>query len=250
MLLLVMTAVSEPVLTGRVEKVTTKLVAVAEVTVPTAPLLKTTVLLPAVGLNPKPLIVMVVAVRAWLVVLAVTTGRTLAICTAEPLDAPLVVTIAVNDPANVGFVENDTVSDVAVAAVTVPTAPLLNTTVLLDAVVLKPVPVIVTVAALAARLPVELVTVTGTVATCTAVPLDLPLVVTTTVKLPAAGLVEKVTVSDVAVEEVTVPTAPLLKTTVLLAAVVLKPKPAIVIVVAELDRLALLLVTVGITLAT
>lgn len=64
MLLLVMTAVSEPVLTGRVEKVTTKLVAVAEVTVPTAPLLKTTVLLPAVGLNPKPLMVMVVAVRA------------------------------------------------------------------------------------------------------------------------------------------------------------------------------------------
>lgn len=77
-LLVVMTAVSEPVLTGLVEKVTTRLVAVAEVTVPTALLLNTTVLLAAVGLKPKPVIVIVFAVRARLVVLAVTTGRMVA----------------------------------------------------------------------------------------------------------------------------------------------------------------------------
>ena len=74
-----MTAVSEPALTGLVEKVTTKLVAVAEVTVPTAPLSNTTVLLAAVVLKPKPAMVIVLTVRARLVVLAVTTGRTLAI---------------------------------------------------------------------------------------------------------------------------------------------------------------------------
>ena len=62
-------------------------------------------------------------------------------------------------------------------------------------------------------------------------------------------MVENDTVSDVAVAAVTVPTAPLLKTTVLFAAVVLKPVPAIVIVFAELDKLEVLLVTVGVTVA-
>lgn len=75
------------------------------------------------------------------------------------------------------------------------------------------------------------------------------LVVTTAVKLPAAGLTENDTVSEVAVAEVTVPTAPLLNATVLFAAVVLKPVPAIVMVVAEFARLAVLLVTVGVTVA-
>ncbi len=75
-------------------------------------------------------------------------------------------------------------------------------------------PAIVTVFALAARLAVLLVTVTGTVATCTAVPLLTLLLVTMAVRLPAAGLVEKVTVSEVAVALVTVPTAPLFSTTV------------------------------------
>ena len=164
-LLLVIIAVSEPTLTGLVPNVTTRLVAVADVTVPVAPLLNTTVLLPAVVLNPKPLMVIVFAVRAKLVVFAVTTGRTLATCTAEPLDVPLVVTMAVSDPAAVGLVLNVTVSDVAVAVVTVPTAPLLNTTVLLLAVLLKPVPVIVTVLAFAFKLPVATVTLTGTAAT-------------------------------------------------------------------------------------
>jgi hypothetical protein len=49
-----------------------------------------------------------------------------------------------------------------------------------------------------------------------ALPLARLLVVTMAVRVPAeVGLVEKVTVSEVAVAEVTVPTAPLLKTTVL-----------------------------------
>ncbi len=234
-LLDVIDAVSEPADVGLVEKVTTRLVAVAEVTVPTAPLLKTTVLLPGVVLKPKPFMVTVLAASARLAVLAVTTGRTVATCTAEPLEAPLVVTTAVSEPADVGRVESVTVSDVAVAAVTAPTAPLLNVTRLLPAVVLKPVPAIVSVVALALILVVALVTVTGTVATCTAAPLLTPLVVTTAVRLPAAGLTENVTVSCVAVAEVTVPTAPLLNVTVLLAAVVLKPVPAMVIVLAELD---------------
>ena len=59
---------------GRVEKVTVKVVAVAAVTVPTAPLLKITVLLPTVVLNPNPRIVIVVAFEAIEVVLGVTAG--------------------------------------------------------------------------------------------------------------------------------------------------------------------------------
>lgn len=74
--------------------------------------------------------------------------------------------------------------------------------------------------------------------------------VTTAVRLPAEGLVEKVTVKDVSVAAVTVPIAPLLNNTLLLAAVVLKPVPAIVTVVAEFDKLLLSLVTDGVTRAT
>jgi hypothetical protein len=69
-------AVNEPAARGFVENVTTKLVAVDDVTVPTAPLLNVTVLLPGVVLKPKPLIVMVAAASDRLVVLPVTTGRT------------------------------------------------------------------------------------------------------------------------------------------------------------------------------
>lgn len=77
------------------------------------------------------------------------------------------------------------------------------------------------------------------------------LVVTTAVKLPIeVGLVEKVTVSEVAVAAVTVPTPPLLNVTVLLAKVVSKPVPAIVIVAALAPRAAVLLVTVGLAVAT
>ena len=81
------------------------------------------------------------------------------------------MTTAVRLPAVVGLVENVTVSEVAVAAVTVPIAPSLKATVLLPAVGSKPKPVMVIVVALAARLAVLLVTTGVTVATCTAVPL-------------------------------------------------------------------------------
>src|SRR5580704_8545656 len=95
--------------------------------------------------------VIVVALAAMLAVMLVTTGMTAATCTAAPLLTPLVVTMAVNGPAFVGPVENVTVSEVAVIAVTVPTAPSLKATVLTPAGS-KPWPAIVIVAALAARL--------------------------------------------------------------------------------------------------
>ncbi len=144
-----------------------------------------------------------------------------------PLLTPLVVTTADKLPAEVGFVENVTVSVVGVAAVTVPTAPLLKATVLLLALVSKPEPLIVTRVALAATLVVLVVTVGLTVATLTADPLLTPLERTTAFKSPAVGLVENVTLSNVAVADVTVPMAPESKTTVLFPAVVSKPSPTI-----------------------
>lgn len=121
----------------------------------------------------------------------------------------MVVTTAVRLPADVGLVEKVTINEVAVAVVTDPTALLLKISVLLPAVVSKPKPLIVTEAALAAKLIVRLVTTGMTVAACTAVPLLTPFDVTTTVKLPALiGFVENVTLSVLAVAAVTVPTAP------------------------------------------
>jgi len=70
------------------------------------------------------------------------------------------------------------------------------------------------------------------------------LVITIAVRLPRDGAVSKVTVNWVEVAEVTWP-VPLLKVTVLLAAVVLKPVPAMVRVVATEGRLVVLNVTVG-----
>lgn len=90
-----------------------------------------------------------------------------------------------------------------------------------------------------------------TVATCTAVPLTTLFVVTMAVSRPTArGRVENVIVNVVAVAAVTVPTAPLLKTIVLLPGVVLKPKPVMVMVLELIDRLAVLRVTTGLTTAT
>jgi len=144
----------------------------------------------------------------------------------------LVVTTAVKLPTAVGFVSILTVSVVAVAAVTTPTAPLLNKTVFRVKIGSKPNPLMTTLAAPAERLVVLAVT-TGTMfATCTNAMLAAPLTVTVAFKLPAdTGLVERFTVKDVEVAVVTVPTAPLLKTTVFREAVVSKPEPAIVIVV-------------------
>src|SRR5260370_28514528 len=108
-----------------------------------------------------------VALAARLAVLLVTTGLAVATWTAAPLLTPLVVTTAVRLPAVAGLVLNVTVSDVAVAAVTVPTAPSLNVTVLFAAVGSKPKPLIVTVGALAASEGALGVTTGPTVATCT-----------------------------------------------------------------------------------
>jgi len=145
----------------------------------------------------------------------------------------LVVTTAVKLPTAVGFVSILTVSVVAVAAVTTPTAPLLNKTVFREKVVSKPKPLMTMLAAPAERLAMLDVTTGLMFATCTNAVLAAPLTVTVAFKLPpATGLVEKVTVKDVEVAVVTVPTAPLLKTTVLREAVVSKPEPAIVMVFA------------------
>jgi hypothetical protein len=235
---------------GLVENVTVSAVAVAAVTVPTAPLLRVTVLLPGVVLKPNPFIVSVVSLAALEATLLVTTGFTVATCTADPLITLLVVTVAVKLPTTFGCEEKVTVSEDAVAAVTVPAAPLLNTTVLFVAVVSKPEPLIVMIAALIARLFVLLVTTGFTVATWTAEPLLTLFVVTMAVKFPAFGCVENVTVRTVAVADVTVPTAPLLKTTELFAAVVSNPNPLIASVVVANARLTVLLVTTGMTVAT
>ena len=68
--------------------------------------------------------------------------------------------------------------------------------------------------------------------------------VTTAVRFPRDGAVLKVTVNWVAVALVTVP-VPLLNVTVLLAAVVSNPVPAMVKVVALIARLVVSKVTVG-----
>ena len=65
-------------------------------------------------------------------------------------------------------------------------------------------------------------------------------------RLPrAVGLVEKVTVSEVAVEAVTLPTAPSLKATVLLEAVAEKLAPVMVRVGELRARPAVLMFTIG-----
>ena len=73
-------------------------------------------------------------------------------------------------------------------------------------------------------------------ATRTSLPLLIAFVVTTASKVPRVGAVSKVTVSWVAVALVTVP-VPLLKLTVLLAAIGSKPVPVMVSVVALFARL-------------
>ena len=126
---------------------------------PTAPLLKVTVLLAAVVSNPVPAMVRVVALIARLFVFKVTVGAAtmLATCTAMPLVPPKDVTTAVRLPRD-GAVLKVTVNWVVVALVTVP-VPLLKVTVLLAAVVSNPVPIMVRVVAVAARLLVFEVTV-------------------------------------------------------------------------------------------
>ena len=156
--MVVKVAVRLPAVVGLVENVTVIDVELEVVTDPMAPLLKTSVLLLWIVSKPNPLIVTVVAFAAKLTVLLVMTGMTVATCMAVPLFTPLVVMTAVKFPAMVGFVEKETLSVFAVAAVTVPTAASLKTMVLFPAIVSKPKPWIVKVDALAARLAIALVT--------------------------------------------------------------------------------------------
>lgn len=74
----VTTAVRLPADVGRVENVTVRTFCVAAVTVPTAPLLKTTTLREATGSNANPFIVTVLLLAGRLTVLLVTTGMTAA----------------------------------------------------------------------------------------------------------------------------------------------------------------------------
>ena len=166
MLFVVTMAVRMPAAAGLVENVTVRDVAVAAVTVPTAPLLNTTVFCDAVVLKARPVIVTVLAFAARPEVLAVTDGITDATTTDAPLDTLFVTTTADRFPTVVGSVVSDTVSVVAVAAEIEPTAPLLNVTALLASVVSNPLPIIVSVVALALRTFPELASTTGvTVAT-------------------------------------------------------------------------------------
>lgn len=76
---MVITAVKFPSVVGFVAKATVSKVAAAVVTMPTAPLLKATVLLAAVRSKPKPLMSTVFAFTFWLLELLVTTGMTVAV---------------------------------------------------------------------------------------------------------------------------------------------------------------------------
>ena len=138
--LVVTVAVKLPAAIGLVANVTVSEVEVAEVTVPTAPSLKDTVLLPGVASKPKPLMVSVVALAARLAVLLVTAGRPWPPGRPRRCDRRSVVTTAVRLPRLVGLVPNVTVSGSRSPTVTVPTAPLLKTTVLWAAVGSKPKP--------------------------------------------------------------------------------------------------------------
>ena len=173
----------------------------------------------------------------------------MATCTGAPLLKPLLVTMAVRLPRAVGAVSKLTVNWVEDAEVTWP-VPLLKLIVLLAAVLLKPVPVMVRVVAVEARLVVFNVTAGAAtmLATCTVL-LVPPKEVTVAVRLPRDGAVSKVTVNWVEDAEVTWP-VPLLKLTVFILAVGTKLLPVIIRVAALLPRLAVLEVIVGVEFAT
>jgi len=90
---------------------------------------------------------------------------TITTCTAVPLTTPLVVTIAVTLPAVFGLTENVTVSEVDLATVTVPIAPLLRVTTFRAATGSKPRPLIVIVVAVARTLALLAVMIGATAAT-------------------------------------------------------------------------------------
>ena len=163
---------------------------------------------------------------------------------------PLTTTDAVRLPA-FGFVVNATVSVVAVAAVTAPMAPLLKTTVLFPGVVSKPKPLMTSVSAVASRSVVLAVMTGETVATWMLASPAIEFAVTVAVTLPRlVGLVVNVTVNCVGLADVTLPAAPLLNVTRLVAIVEPKPKPLITMIDAVIPSSAVLLVTAGLTVAT
>ena len=235
----VTTAVKLPVDVGGVVNGIVKLVVEAAIVgVPTAPKLKATEFVVVVE-KFVPVMVTDATFCARFAVFAVTVGgaTTAATCTAAPLVPPFDVTTAVKLPVALGFDANVIVKLVADEAMAgVPTAPKEVKATEFVVVVEKFVPVIVTVFALSARLVVVAVTVgdATTVATCMAPLLPFPATVTFAVKLPSeVGVVVNVTTNCVIVDPTfTVPTAPRLKTTVLLVLVVEKFVPVIVTVVA------------------
>ena len=134
-------AVRSPAVVGLVVRFTTSVVADADETVPAAPPTKVTVLLAGVVSKPNPRIVTLVASAAnRLDEPSETTGITVATWTGVPLLSVSVATAAVSVPAAVGLVVKRTVSEFGVAAITTPTAPLLNVTTLSPAVVSNPKP--------------------------------------------------------------------------------------------------------------
>ena len=160
------------------------------------------------------------------------------------------VITAVKLPTPTGLVVNDTVREVAVAESTTPAAPLLNTTVLFNGVVLNPKPLMTIELELAPSDSVLDVTAGFTYATCVDT-LARELVVTVAFNAPTAdALVVNVMDNVVAVEEVTVPTAPLVNETVFSEATELNPNPLMVSVVVFAANAAVLLVTTGISVAT
>lgn len=162
----------------------------------------------------------------------------------------MVVTTACKLPSVVGLVVRLMVSEVVVAALTTPIAPLLKLTVFSASVVLNPKPLMVTVDTFAPMLVAFGVTIGAMVATRIGLPLETLLTVTMALRRPADGRLVSRTVREVVLAAITVPTAPLLSVTVLFAAVASKPAPAIAIVVGFSASTVLLNVTVGVTLAT
>ncbi len=131
---------------------------------------------------------------------------------------------------------NVTVSDVVVAWVTVPAAPSLKTTFRLARSGVKPLPATVIVGVSNGKAALDEVTENGGTIVAIWTTAELPRESSSTAAFRGpvrSGAVESLTVSELGVAAVTVPTAPVVvKVTKLSAAVGLNPKPLIVSVCA------------------
>jgi len=214
----VTTAFKGPAPVGRAVRETSSFVAVASTTVPSAPLLKETVLLAAIRSNPQPLIFSVVAASGRIVDLAVMTGRatTFATMIGGPLLPPKDRTTAFSGPRPLESFVRATVSSEGDAFTIVPMAEPESLTEFVRLVGSKPVPRITSVCALSARRALLLVTRgrSTTVATGTVLPLLRPLVVITAESTPRFfGRRVSLTTSEVDVASTTLPRAPPVNTT-------------------------------------